>query len=78
MAATQSIPTPYFEEGSEAMLALEAMVDRVGLANVLYALSHICREKAEHLRSNWQDAVSAKYWDADARKLESVARQVSQ
>jgi ABC-type uncharacterized transport system substrate-binding protein len=38
MAEAQSIPTPYFEEGSEAMIALEAMVDRVGLANVLYAL----------------------------------------
>jgi len=77
MADAQSIPKPYFEEGSEAMVALEALVDRVGLGNVLYALEYICREKADHLRHNWQDAVSAKYWDADARKLESLASKVS-
>jgi hypothetical protein len=37
--------TPYFAEGTEAMIALEAMVDRVGVANVLYALQHICNAK---------------------------------
>ena len=37
--------TPYFAEGTEAMVALEAMVDRVGVANVLYALQHICNAR---------------------------------
>ncbi len=67
---------PYFEEGSEAMVALEAMVDKAGIRNVLYALEHICGAKAEHLASNWQDSLSAKRWDGDARKIGRAARDV--
>lgn len=65
---------PYFCEGSEAMLQLEAMVDKVGLRNVLYALEHICHEKAEHLRNNWQDRTSAGVWNRRGNKLNKVAR----
>ena len=36
----------YFGDGSEAMLQLEAMVDKAGLRNVLWALAHISRAKA--------------------------------
>jgi len=54
---------PYFCEGSEAMVQLEAMVDRVGLRNVLHALEHICGAKAYHLESNWQDKAMAKAWE---------------
>jgi len=64
---------PYFSEGSEAMLALEAMVDKVGLANVLYALAHISNAKAEHLQTNWQDASGAQWWEQRARKLDDLA-----
>ena len=32
---------PYFAEGSEAMIELEAMVDKAGLRNVMWALQHI-------------------------------------
>lgn len=42
---------------------LERMVDAYGLEGVLYALADICVEKADHLRSNWQDERTAKYWD---------------
>jgi hypothetical protein len=63
----------YFTEGSEAMLALEAMVDRVGVRNVLYALEYICRGKADHVRSNSQDEALAKCWDHSARQLEKAA-----
>lgn len=41
---------------------LEAMIDSVGLSTVLEMLETICIEKAEHLRSNWQDEHSAKQW----------------
>ena len=68
---------PYFAEGTEAMLQLEAMVDRVGLANVLFALEHICGAKAEHIRTNWQDRVTAKAWDSDARAMQRAARSVN-
>lgn len=53
----------YFEEGSEAMLALEAMVDKAGTRNVLYALASISHAKADHIRTNWQDATLAFTWE---------------
>src|SRR5262249_29516103 len=67
---------PYFCEGSEAMLQLEAMVDAVGLRNVLYALEHICHEKAEHLKANWQDSRTAKAWTKEALRLQRAADRV--
>jgi len=33
--------TPFFAEGTPAMVELEAMVDKVGLRNVMWALQHI-------------------------------------
>lgn len=68
-----TVQKPYFCEGSEAMLQLEAMIDRVGIANVLYALEHICDAKAEHLATNWQDASSAKVWAQRARFFQNHA-----
>jgi hypothetical protein len=45
-------------------VALEHMVDRVGVCGVLDALLDMCGHKAEHLRSNWQDEASAKDWES--------------
>lgn len=53
----------YFQDGSDAMNELEAMVDKVGTANVAYAVARICALKAEHLAANWQDKATAKMWD---------------
>jgi hypothetical protein len=53
----------YFEEGSEALLQLEAMVDKVGVRDVLYALAHISHVKSDHIRENWQDATLAFRWE---------------
>jgi len=64
----------YFEEGSEAMLQLEAMVDKVGLDNVLYALAHIARMKADHIEVNWQDKPLARCWGDNANKIERIIR----
>src|SRR5262249_15243398 len=77
MATTSLQQTPYFAEGTEAMLQLEAMVDRVGLRNVLYALEHICHEKADHLRANWQDSRTAKAWTKEALRLQKSADRVT-
>jgi hypothetical protein len=63
----------YFEEGSEAMLQLEAMVDRVGIRNVLYALAKICDGKAEATASMWQDETLAQMWNRWASRIESLA-----
>lgn len=67
----------YFAEGTEAMIALEAMVDKVGLRNVVYALSHIASEKAEHIHTNWQDHALAKKWENDASKLDAIANRIN-
>jgi hypothetical protein len=66
--ATNSLPYPtnqgpYFCEGSEAMLQLEAMVDRAGLRNVLWALQSIAYAKAGHIQHNWHDCVLARQWE---------------
>jgi hypothetical protein len=68
--------TPYFAEGTEAMFALEAMVDKVGLRNVVHALAHIANAKADHLRSNWQDHAAARAWENDAYKLEAIVGRI--
>ena len=64
---------PYFAEGTEAMIALEAMVDTAGLRNVVWALAHICWDKAEHVETNWQDDQLARDWNANAAMLDSSA-----
>ena len=64
---------PYFAEGSEALLALEGMVDRVGLRNLVYALSHICDARAVHIAETWQDVSRAKAWARDAAMLDNLA-----
>ena len=49
---------------------LEAMVDKTDLATVLSALAMVCFQKAEHIRSNWQDRVMASEWERAGRTLD--------
>lgn len=49
---------------------LEDMIDRHTLADVLYAISEICYDKAEHISSDWQDEKTANVWNRAARKIE--------
>lgn len=42
--------------------ALEQLIDRRGIAEVLIALSEICGAKADHILTNWQDQPLAKRW----------------
>jgi len=49
--------------------SLEIMMDKHGLDTVMLALSHICSEKADHVRSNWQDENLAKAWDKNAERM---------
>lgn len=55
---------------------LEQLIDKHGLTHIVTGLSLVCGEKAEHLRVNWQDKVSAKVWDADSRTLDKAARAI--
>jgi hypothetical protein len=51
---------------------LETMLDQSSLGDILAALAEIANEKADHLRSNWQDDVAAKSWERDAAKLDKL------
>lgn len=52
-------------------IALESIVDHIGLAKTLDLLASLCRDKAEHLRSNWQDDTAARVWEKAARHVEA-------
>ncbi len=69
--------SPYFCDNSDPMLALESMIDAVGLRNVLFALKHIAEAKADHLVENWQDPIMAKSWNHDANELEKAAHKLA-
>ena len=51
------------EQQNKDMSELESMIDRLGMSEIMLLLVHICDEKAEHIRSNWQDEGLAKRWD---------------
>lgn len=52
---------------------LEGLVDRRGLASVVAALAGIAHEKAEHIRTNWQDEMTARAWGMAADALDAAA-----
>jgi hypothetical protein len=56
-------------------VALEALVDSVGLVQTVELLSAICHEKVAHLAENWQDNKSDQVttWKRNATKLEKNA-----
>jgi hypothetical protein len=53
---------------------LEAMIDATSLQHVLTGLELICSEKADHIRSNWQDEKLAKLWDKASTVCGNAAR----
>lgn len=42
---------------------LETMIDRLGLYEVLSMIEAICAEKADHIRSSYDDVALAAVWD---------------
>ena len=52
---------------------IEQIIDATSVAQLLELIAGICHEKAEHLRSNWQDNTSARCWERDAAKLLALA-----
>jgi hypothetical protein len=57
--------------------ALEAMIDKHGLQNVLNGLACICSGKADHIEHNWQDKRSAKHWERAAVHIMNSADAVA-
>ena len=60
----------------EDMETLERMVDRYSLGEMLVALDVIAGDKADHLRANRQDKVSARVWERARSKVSTVAAAV--
>ena len=56
--------------------ALEALVDRHSVHAVLLDLAAVCFDKGDHLRSNWQDELTAKTWDRAAKICDKAAAKV--
>ena len=52
--------------------ALELLVGRYGVAQVLGAIAKICSDKAEHIRQNWGDAELATQWDIVANSIDRL------
>lgn len=52
---------------------LEKFVDAHGLASVVTALADICREKADHVMTNWQDKNLARLWELAGTRLDKCA-----
>lgn len=57
---------------------LEEMVDGSSFSAVLEALGDIAAEKAEHLRSNWQDSSGGKLYEKIAGRLFDAAHSIGQ
>jgi hypothetical protein len=55
---------------------LEAMIDQHSLLDVMTGLVCVCSEKADHLRTNWQDNASARTWDSDSVAIENLLRNI--
>lgn len=55
---------------------LEHIVDQMTLGTTIVALSEIAYDKAEHLRSNWQDSLAARVWERAGAKLDKIANQM--
>lgn len=53
--------------------ALEAILDRYSVRAVLEALAGICFDKADHVRTNWQDDITARAWDRDAKAIDKLS-----
>ncbi len=58
-------------------VTLELMIDRLGMRAVLALLAAIASEKAEHVRSAWQDEHTASDWDRAASAIDKASSKVS-
>ena len=61
------------KERQAAQDAIEAIFDRYQWSAVIEMLANICNEKAEHLRTNWQDKHTARRYETAARAFQRIA-----
>ena len=56
---------------------LEMLLDKYGPEAIATALSEICHEKADHVRTNWQDEALARVWDRNGKEFGKCAGKVT-
>ena len=56
---------------------LESILDQFTMTTIIDFLSSIASEKAEHLRSNWQDEPAARQWERMSKVLERSMEKVN-
>lgn len=53
--------------------AIEAIIDRIGMAQLAEAITDIAASKAEHVRTNWPDSPAlARTWTRIARRFDRM------
>ena len=65
-----------FAKTTDMLDDLESMVDKHGMINIMLGLVHICDEKSEHVRCNWQDLVLSDAWRGISNNL--ISKRLSQ
>jgi hypothetical protein len=65
-----------FAKTTDMLDDLESMVDKHGMINIMLGLVHICDEKADHVRCNWQDLVLSGAWRVVSNNL--ISKRLSQ
>jgi len=60
-------PTVDVTDGTEARLALEALVNSAGLTNIVFALARFTSKRSEELRQ--KDPATAECWSRSSRAL---------
>ncbi|HBW33769.1 hypothetical protein H6G49_11140 [Nostoc sp. PCC 7120 = FACHB-418] len=51
---------------------IQAMLDSMNVSEMLKIMSQICYEKAEILRSDWQDIETARAWEKVGRAVGKI------
>lgn len=62
---------------NENLVTLEQIIDSDGVSATLGTIADICREKAAHIRENWQDVPLAKEWERIAANIEKLSTKVN-
>jgi hypothetical protein len=55
---------------------LETILDSSSLSKTLELLAEVCQDKAEHIRTNWQDEGLAKLWNRAGNKISAIKQQI--
>jgi hypothetical protein len=58
-------------------MQIEAYIDANSVEAALDAVATVCREKADHVRAEWQDEATAKTWECQANSIDYAAQQAN-